>query len=235
MSGQTHDAAGRQTGERIVKVWDLPVRLFHWLLAALFLFMFFTGKSKGNWMEWHMYAGYAILALVVFRVLWGFAGSSTARFSGFIAGPGRAFAFAKKLLSRSPAPVVGHNPLGGWMVVVLLAALLLQAGTGLFANDDISIEGPLSKFISKELSDRLTTIHYYNFNVLLALAGMHVAAVLFHVFVKKENLLSAMFTGKRRLEAATEVPAVRFVSSWRALALFVLALVAVYLLVKRPF
>ena len=227
--------AALQAGQRAVKVWDLPVRLFHWLLVALFLFMFFSGKTKGNWMEWHMYAGYAILALVLFRVLWGFAGSTHARFASFLAGPGRSFAFARKLLSREPAQVAGHNPLGGWMVVVLLGALLLQAGCGLFANDDISLEGPLSRLVSKEMSDRLTTIHYYNFYVLLGLAAVHVLAVLFHVFVKKENLVSAMFTGEKKLDAATEVPAARFASSWLALTLLVLALAAVYLIVKRPF
>ncbi len=221
--------------ERNVKVWDAPVRLFHWVLVALFAFMFFSGKMKGNWMEWHMYSGYMILALVLFRVLWGFVGSTHARFSSFLAGPAAGFAFMKKLLSGEPAHVPGHNPVGGWMVVVLLLALLFQAGTGLFGNDDISIEGPLAKFVSKDLSDRLTTFHYYSFYVLLALAAVHIAAVLFHVFVKKENLVGAMFTGVKKLDAATEVPAVRFVSSWRALGLFVLALVAVILIVKRPF
>jgi len=220
---------------RAVKVWDLPVRLFHWVLVALFAFMFFSGKMKGNWMEWHMYAGYMILALVLFRILWGFAGSTYARFSSFLAGPSAGIAFVRKLLSRSPVHVPGHNPLGGWMVLVLLLVLLAQAGTGLFSNDDISIEGPLYKFVSKDLSDRLTSFHYYNFYVLLALAAVHIAAVAFHVFVKKENLVSAMFTGVKKLDAATEVPAVRFVSSWRALGLFVLALVAVILIVKRPF
>jgi cytochrome b len=220
---------------RAVKVWDLPVRLFHWVLVALFAFMFFSGKMKGNWMEWHMYSGYMILALVMFRILWGFAGSTYARFSSFLAGPSASIAFVRKLLSRSPAHVPGHNPLGGWMVLVLLLALLAQAGTGLFSNDDISIEGPLYKFVSKDLSDRLTSFHYYNFYVLLALAAVHIAAVAFHVFVKKENLVSAMFTGVKKLDASTEVPAVRFVSSWRALGLFVLALVAVILIVKRPF
>jgi cytochrome b len=220
---------------RAVKVWDLPVRLFHWALVGLFAFMFFSGKMKGNWMEWHMYAGYMILALVLFRILWGFAGSTYARFSSFLAGPGASIAFLKKLLSRSPAHVPGHNPLGGWMVLVLLLALLAQAGTGLFANDDISIEGPLSKFVSKDRSDQLTAFHYYNFYVLLALAAVHISAVAFHVLVKKENLVAAMFTGVKKLDASTEVPAVRFVSSWRALGLFVLALVAVILIVKRPF
>jgi cytochrome b len=121
------------------------------------------------------------------------------------------------------------------MVVVLLLSLLTQATTGLFANDDISIEGPLYKFVSKELSDRLTTIHYYNFNVLFFLVLGHIAAVLFHLFVKKENLVGAMFTGSRTLHAGSEVPPARFASSWLALVLFVLALVAVYLIVKRPF
>ena len=236
MSEQNNIGGPQHVGpQRSVKVWDLPVRLFHWLLVALFLFMFFSGKQKGNWMEWNMYAGYMILALVIFRIMWGFAGSSYARFSSFIAGPGRSIEFAKKLLSRSPAHVAGHNPLGGWMVLILILALLVQAATGMFANDDISIEGPLYKFVSKELSDRLTAIHYYNFNLLLALAGVHIAAVLFHVFVKKENLVTAMFTGKKNLDAGTEVSVARFASSWLALGLFVLALVAVCLIVKRPF
>ena len=220
---------------RAVKIWDLPVRLFHWLLVVLFLFSFLSGKLKGNWMEWHMYSGYTILALVVFRILWGFTGSTHARFSSFLAGPAAGLSFAKKLLSKSPAHVAGHNPIGGWMVVVLLLSLLLQAGTGLFANDDISVEGPLYNFVSKEFSDRLTTIHYYNFNILFCLAVAHLAAVIFHVFVKKENLVSAMFTGKRHLDPGVEVPAAHFASSRRALVLFVLALVAVYLIVKRPF
>lgn len=220
---------------RPVRIWDLPVRLFHWMLVALFLFSFLSGKLKGNWMEWHMYSGYAILALLLFRIVWGFVGSTHARFGSFLAGPAAGFSFAKKLFSRSPAHVAGHNPIGGWMVIVLLLSLLLQAGTGLFANDDIAIEGPLYKFVSKELSDRLTTIHFYNFNVLLVLALAHVAAVLFHVLVKKENLVSAMFTGTRRFDAAFEAPAARFASGWLALVLFVLALVAVYLIVKRPF
>ena len=222
-----------------VKVWDLPVRLFHWTLVALFAFLFWSGKTGGNAMEYHMYAGYMVLALVAFRVMWGFAGSTYARFSSFIAGPGSGIAFAKKLMSKSLVHVAGHNPLGGWMVVVMLASLSVQTGTGLFSNDDIATEGPLFHLVSKGLSDRLSTIHSWNFDLLLALAGVHIAAVLFHVFVKKENLVSAMFTGVKKFDSpardTAEVAAVRFVSSWRALVLFVLALVVVILIVKRPF
>ena len=224
---------------RAVKVWDLPVRIFHWCLVALFAFLFWSGKTGGNAMEYHLYAGYLVLALVLFRVTWGFVGSTHARFAGFLAGPARSIAFAKRLLSKEPAHVAGHNPLGGWMVVVMLASLLVQAGTGLFSNDDIATEGPLVALISKELSDRLSTIHSWNFNLLLVLAAAHIVAVLFHVFVKKESLVSAMFTGTKHLDSSADspagVPASRFVSSWLALALFVLALVAVILVVKRPF
>lgn len=222
---------------RPVKTWDLPVRLFHWTLVALLAFMFWSGKTGGNAMEYHMYAGYWVLALVLFRVMWGFAGSTHARFSDFLAGPGRAIAFAKQLMSKAPASVAGHNPLGGWMVVALIIALLVQTGTGLFANDDIAAEGPLFGLISKQLSDKLSTIHSWNFNLLLALSAIHLIAVLFHVFVKKENLVAAMFTGVKKLDAdeAARVPVARFVSSWWALALFILAFVAVVLIVKRPF
>jgi cytochrome b len=226
-----------QSGEIEVKVWDAPVRLFHWLLVLLFAFMFFSGKSGSDWMEWHMRAGYAILALILFRILWGFVGSTHARFSSFLAGPSACLQFARKLLARAPAPSAGHNPLGGWMVLVLLLALLFQAGTGLFANDDLLTEGPLAAFISKATSDRLSVFHSWNFNLLLLLAALHIAAVLYHAGFMKENLIGAMFTGVKHLPAdagAGSAPA-RFASPWLALVLLLVAAFAVYLIVKRPF
>jgi cytochrome b len=226
-----------QSGELGVKVWDLPVRLFHWLLVLLFAFMFFTGKAGSDWMEWHMRAGYAVLALVLFRVLWGLVGSTHARFSNFLARPSTCLGFAKKLLERAPAPYAGHNPLGGWMVLALLLALLFQAGTGLFSNDDLLSEGPLASLISKTMSDRLSTLHSWNFNLLLLMAGVHLAAVLYHAGFMKENLIGAMFTGVKHLPAdaaAVSTPA-RFASPWLALVLLLVAAFAVYLIVKRPF
>jgi len=223
-------------GEKQVKVWDAPVRLFHWLLVLLFAFMFFTGKSGSDWMEWHMRAGYAMLALVLFRILWGFAGSTYARFSSFLAGPSACIECLKHLMARKPSPYAGHNPLGGWMVLVLLLALLFQTGTGLFANDDLLSEGPLAALVSKATSDQLTLYHVWNFNLLLALAGAHLIAVLYHAGFMKENLIGAMFTGVKRLpaDAAGGVVA-RFASPWRALVLLAVAAFAVYLIVKRPF
>jgi cytochrome b len=223
-------------GEIQLKVWDLPVRLFHWVLVLLFAFMFFSGKSGSDWMEWHMRSGYAILALVLFRILWGFAGSTHARFSSFLAGPAACIQFLKHLLARQPSPYPGHNPLGGWMVLVLLLALLVQTGSGLFANDDLLSEGPLAALVSKATSDQLTTIHVWNFNLLLALAGVHLVAVLYHAGFMKENLIGAMFTGVKRLPADAAGGAVaRFASPWLALVLLAVAAFAVYLIVKRPF
>ena len=223
-------------GETPVKVWDAPVRLFHWLLVLLVAFMIFSGKVKGDWMVWHMRAGYAILALVLFRVLWGFAGSSSARFSGFLAGPSAAIGFVKKLLTRAPAPYASHNPLGGWMVVALLLGLLFQVGTGLFANDDILIEGPLFSLVSKATSDQLTSWHYWNVNLLLLLVALHVIAVGYHAVVMKENLIGAMFTGVKNMPAdAAGSMAARLASPWLALVLFAVAALAVYLVVKRVF
>src|SRR5689334_4691000 len=123
-----------------VRVWDAPVRLFHWALAILVVFSYVTGKLGHSWMSWHLKSGYAILALLLFRLAWGFAGSATARFPRFVRSPAIALEYGRGLLRGTPARVTGHNPLGGWMVLALLAILLLQAATGLFADDDIATQ-----------------------------------------------------------------------------------------------
>jgi cytochrome b len=223
--------------DQMVRVWDLPVRLVHWSLVLLVAFQIYSGNVGGNLMRWHMLAGYAILAVVLFRLAWGVAGSTTARFSQFLAGPRAALGFARRLWSRAPTSFAGHNPVGGWMVLALLALLAVQAGSGLFANDDISTEGPLAVLVSKATSDRMTAIHHVTQKLLLALISLHVLAVLYHWRVLKENLIRAMFTGVKRLpaELAQEMSAVRFASSWRALGLLVAAAVLVWLLVSKTF
>lgn len=221
--------------EIAVKVWDAPVRLFHWGLFLAFAFLIVSGKVGGNLMEYHVYAGYTVLALVLFRVVWGFVGGTHARFASFLAGPGGAIAYARKLLSGA-APSAGHNPLGGWMVIVLLLALLFQGVTGLCSNDDIAFEGPLYQYVSKALSDRLTSLHRLNSDLLLALVAVHVAAVAFHALVKKENLVGAMFTGVKRLPEGTEgTQSIRFASPWLAVAILAVSAAVVFLVVKRPF
>src|SRR5258706_10465752 len=178
-----------------IKVWDLPVRLVHWAIVLLLVLQVVTGYIGGELMPWHALSGYAMLVIVIFRVLWGFAGSTHARFASFLAGPAATLRFAKRLFSREAVPQVGHNPLGGWSVIALIASLGLQAVSGLFANDRAAFEGPLASLVSLDVSRNLSHFHRWNLKVLAVLAGLHVVAVLFHWMVKKDNLIGAMFTG----------------------------------------
>jgi cytochrome b len=218
-------------GFRPILVWDLPTRLFHWLLVALVVSSFVTAKIGGNWMRYHEWSGEAILTLLLFRVVWGFIGSAPSRFSAFLAGPATVMRYALTLLGRDTPHTIGHNPLGGWSVMAMLLVLFIQAGIGLFANDDIATTGPLYKWVSKAASDRLTTIHRLNQNLIIALVAVHVAAVLFHLIYKHDNLITPMITGKKhwegdRIEDVSQQPA------WLAALVAAVAAGAVYFLVR---
>jgi cytochrome b len=213
-------------------VWDLPVRLFHWALVALILVSFVTAQIGGNAMQWHEWSGLSVLALLLFRLLWGLVGSTYARFGSFVRGPRAALAYARALLRGEVPFFPGHNPLGGWMIVLLLASLLLQAGTGLFANDDVMIEGPFAQYVTKETSDLLTRVHHFNFNVLATLVALHVAAALFYLFARRENLILPMLTGRKPIPPDQRVAAPRGGPLWLAAALFTACVAAVYLAVR---
>jgi cytochrome b len=180
-------------------VWDGFVRVFHWSLVLLFAISVASGKVGGEWIVWHMRSGYAILALVTFRLIWGFVGGEYARYMSFLTGPVRAMKFAKGLLGKSHEHVIGHNPVGGWMVVLLLLLLATQGVLGLFSNDEIATTGPLARYVSEATSITLMGRHRLIGDALLVLVGIHIAAVLFHLFVKKENLVRAMFSGNKDL------------------------------------
>ena len=184
---------------RLTRIWDLPTRLFHWSLVLLVGAAWGTAELGDNLMDYHKLAGYGILALVMFRLTWGICGSETSRFASFVRGPKSALAYLRAVKSGLASPYPGHNPLGGWMVVALLAILFLQAGTGLFANDDIMTEGPLKHWVSDETSSLLTGIHETNFYVLLGLVAIHVSAILFYRFFKGEDLVRPMLTGNKSL------------------------------------
>lgn len=187
----------RSDGEaRRITVWDLPTRLFHWALVLLVAVGLITGNIGGvQGMDVHMLAGYGILALLGFRLVWGFVGSRHSRFSDFVAGPKRVNAYARELLSGAHKPALGHNPLGGWSVMALLTSLFVQAATGLCANDDILTEGPLAARVGKTMSNVLTEVHEINANVLYVLIGVHLAAIIFYALVQRENLVRPMITG----------------------------------------
>jgi cytochrome b len=182
-----------------VRVWDLPVRLFHWTLLALVVFSVATAYAGGSWMDWHMRSGYTVLALLAFRIAWGVVGTRHARFANFVRGPAAIGAYLRSLGGGAHPVSIGHNPLGALSVLALLAVVLVQVGTGLFANDDILTEGPLAKLVSKAASDQATTVHYWNQWVLYALVTMHVLAVLVHRVRFGDDLVGPMVAGVKRL------------------------------------
>lgn len=177
-----------------VHVWDWPLRLFHWLLVIGVIGAYVTGTQGGNWTEWHARFGSLTLGLLVFRLLWGFIGSTHARFINFFPTVSRLLAYVK-----GDWIGVGHNPAGALAVFALLSVLFILVGTGLFANDDIAFEGPLFDLIDKDLSDKLSGWHQRAVNVLLLLVGLHVAAIVFYQKVKKADLVVPMLTGKKRV------------------------------------
>jgi cytochrome b len=187
--------SGTTTGAGRVRIWDLPTRLFHWSLAALVTFSIVTAKLGGLWLDWHMRSGYAILALLVFRLLWGIAGSRYARLAHFVRGPQVVLEY---LRGRHPDVKAGHNPLGALSVVAILAVLLLQASTGLFTNDGSFTEGPLAKLVSSATGERLSTLHRWGEWAIYALIALHLAAVLFYLLVRRDNLIAPMISGDRR-------------------------------------
>jgi cytochrome b len=230
---QSAAAAAAAGGEIAVPGWDWPVRAVHWAIVALLAVLLATAFAGNEWLVWHMRAGETVLALVLFRILWGFAGSRHARFSAFVRGPGRAFAYARSLIRPSHAIYAGHNPLGGWMVVALLLALLVQAGLGLFTNDDVLYEGPFVRYVSKELSDTLSTLHRRNAWVVITLASAHILAALAYLAAFRENLITPMVTGDKLLPAARASEATGATPHGRALVLLALCAIAVWLAVRR--
>ena len=178
-------------------VWDIPVRLFHWTLAALILFSWWSVHNDHT--DWHIWSGCAILTLLIFRLLWGFVGSSTARFSTFVRGP-RAIAGYWRGTWRG----IGHNPLGALSVLALLAAVAVQVGLGLFSEDEDGLYmGPLAQLISVDASDKARDLHETWFNVILVLIALHLIAILYYR-ARGRKLTLPMITGRAEVEPGTE-------------------------------
>ena len=229
MAATLKGQSGENTHPRPVPVWDFPTRLFHWLLVISVLVSYTTAKMGGNAMPYHLISGYGILALLLFRVAWGFVGSRPSRFSAFVRGPATVVRYAAGLMDRRSPGYFGHNPLGGWSIIAMLLALLIQAATGLFANDDIFTEGPLAVYVSKATSDWLTRIHRLNSGVIAMLVALHVMAVIFYLLVKRENLITPMITGVKRWTGRSDPVGGNL---WLAAGLALLSALAVYMLVR---
>lgn len=211
-------------------VWDAPLRLFHWLLVAAVAVAIVSGEVGGEWMAWHGRSGLFIVGLLVFRILWGIVGSAHARFVQFLPTPSRLRAYL-----RGEWRGQGHNPLGALSVLALISLLGWQAGTGLFGNDEIAFTGPLSNLVDEGLSARLTHWHQQTVWLLFALLGLHVAAIAYHRWVRKKDLVRPMVTGWKPVDISDGLPqdehrardAVR-VRAWALLLSLALAVGAVW-------
>jgi cytochrome b len=203
-------AAAAVSARRRILVWDLPTRVFHWSLVLAVTVAVVSGEIGGDWMEVHGKAGLAILGLVAFRLAWGFAGSTHARFLNFLP-----TASSLRAYLRGRWKGQGHNPLGALSVFALLGLLAVQAGTGLFGNDEISFTGPLFALVEEGLANRLTGLHKQLAYVLLAVLAVHIVAILVYLLIKKDNLVKPMVTGWKEVRAGTSAAK----GSWPALLL----------------
>jgi cytochrome b len=198
------DPKAMETPPRIVLVWDLPVRVFHWLLVLLVAAAYVT--SRLNWMVLHGWVGYAALTLLLFRLIWGFFGGETARFSHFLASPRSAFQHLKHTFRREPDRQLGHNPAGGWMVLLLLALLLIETLTGVYIANDIADEGPLTEIVPAWAANAIESAHAIVWDALLAAILLHLLAIGAFAAIKGQNLLRPMITGTKLLPASIAAP-----------------------------
>ena|SRR6202042_2990121 len=192
------------TAPRIVLVWDIPIRVFHWLIVVLVVAAYATWRL--NWMVWHGWVGDALLTLLLFRLLWGFFGGDTARFSRFLTSPRLAFRHLKYAFRREPDRQVGHNPAGGWMVLLLLALLLVETLTGLYVANDIADEGPLTEVVPAWAANAIAYSHAILWDALLAAIILHVLAIAGFAAIKGQDLLRPMITGTKVLPASIAAP-----------------------------
>ena len=205
------------------RVWDLPTRIFHWGLVIFVIGLVATGLIGGNAMVWHMRFGFAVLSLLLFRIVWGLIGGRWSRFASFIYAPRTVLAYLKG--AGKPEHSVGHNPLGAGSVFAFLFFLLAQVGSGLVSDDDIATSGPLSKFVSNAVVSSATSYHKnVGKYVLLALVVLHIAAIFFYLMKKRENLIAPMIHGDKALQQP--LPASRDDAGSRALAAVVFAICA---------
>ena len=212
----------------LMRVWDAPTRLFHWLLVLLVAFSYVSVQK--DWIELHFLSGYTILTLLLFRLVWGFVGSDTSRFGNFLRNPLEGLKHLAHFTRREPDTEVGHNAAGGWMVIAMLLVLGAQVTTGLFSRQDDGLDAPLAHHLSKSVSNQLTGLHGTIFNIILALVGLHVVAIVAYAVVKRHDLVRPMVTGRKRLPATMAQP--RFTSPVMALTILAAAGVVVWLLVK---
>jgi cytochrome b len=224
-------AASGSPAEIVVAVWDPFLRIFHWSLVLLFVLAYVSG-SRPAYYRVHLASGIAILGLVVFRLIWGFIGPRPARFTDFLRGPRAAIAHLRELVGGSHRPVLGHNPLGGWAVIVILLLVLLEVFSGLFAST-FDYDGPLASLIPDAWAATAADVHLLNLNLLLAVLLVHLAGVAITSVLGQENLVASMIHGRKRLPARPP-PADSEVALWRGFVAIASAILVVWALLSLP-
>jgi cytochrome b len=219
------EASMSETSElRAVRVWDLPTRLFHWLLALCVTGLVITGKVGGNALQWHMWLGLTVGALLVFRLLWGIVGGRWSRFTSFVYAPGTVLRYLKRDHRDGDHFEVGHNPLGAFSVFAMFGVLVVQVATGLFADDEIATTGPLNRFVTTDTGLAATAWHKgWGQWLIIGLVVLHVGAIIVYR-LRGIGLVSAMWRGDKLLPAA--VPPSADSVRERVLALVLIALCA---------
>jgi cytochrome b len=213
-------------------VWDLPLRLFHWSLVLCMVASWITAELGFDYIQIHMYLGYTTLSLILFRIIWGFIGPRHARFTSFLTGPTGVWRYARGLAAGTMIQTVGHNPLGGLMVIVMLVLVAFQGATGLFASDDIVWTGPYNGAVSEATADKLTSLHHLNFNIILAAVALHLMAIAFYFLVKKQNLVGAMVHGQKSADFVPATEAITTSELVKAAIVIVISAALVYWLVS---
>jgi cytochrome b len=209
-------------------VWDLPLRIFHWVLVLSLLASYLTAKGGFEYRQYHFWLGYWMIGLILFRILWGFFGPRHARFVNFLPGPGRLARYLRTFHRRDSARSVGHNPAGGLMVLVMLLMVAAQAISGLFVTDDIAWAGPYNPAVSGALAGKLTWFHHLNFDVLIWVMALHIVAIAFYAVGKRHNLVSPMFHGHKPAHHVPEHEAISSSELLKALIVAALCAAAVY-------
>jgi len=212
-------------------IWDLPLRLFHWLLVLTFGALWLTAELGSEYMEYHMYCGYFMLFLLGFRVIWGLVGTTHAKFINFFPTLSRIKNYVVPKSSKENNKVAGHNPMGAIMVFLMLSLLLAQAVSGLFITDDVFTSGPYNGVLEGDWQKLANRVHDLGFTLLQAFVALHVAAIIFYKVVKKTNLVKPMFTGKKSSEDVTEASSIKHSKLLIALVVAVLVAVFIYWLV----
>jgi len=199
--------------DQCIKVWDVPTRIFHWAMVLVFAGLILTGEFIEDWTEIHFYLGYTLSGLIIFRIIWGFLGSYHARFRTFIYSPKETLGYVKSHSTGKPKHYYGHNPMGALMVFAIIGGLTLQLATGPSLSDEVLYDAPFYALMPEEITDLAGRVHDTMPNILLAFVSLHVLAVIAHKVVLKDNLVPAMFHGKKLQHKGLSAPQVK-VSVW---------------------